>query len=310
MTPQLQTPPWQGTVRTIPKSWMDINGHMNMKYYFQVVEEALDEVILPDFQTLLDDQHELQFWTTETELFYKKEMFADQQLVAHIFPITRSDTELEFLGKVISVGDQLVESADCFLVGHLRDKNSGEEVPLSPGIMAMFDAKLEEVEHPIGKPIFPAPHVLTHTGDSWHTSAEGIAESDFVGDPEHIGLAEHLDIFDRAAVGMFAELARQVNVFAIPGMGGFVLSNYIQYNDKLKPGDNYHTRSRVHALRRKTVTFQHELYRDPGYENHIASWRHTMTFIDMNKRKSIPVPDLFKETIEAYYKVALPKDDK
>ena len=195
---------WTGQRVRVQDDWMDINRHMNMKYYFRVLEDATREVVWPDLRQ--PDADELELWIDDAMMSYRKELFAGQKVFAEVYPIGHDHERIDFFGRVVFADEPEVVSAECFFSGRARDSRGF--APLSEETKRAFAARLAETPHTFKKPHFPPLFEFPDDEDKWFLSAEDSVPRA----AETLDLAEHLDIFEKGASGMFRELARFGNV--------------------------------------------------------------------------------------------------
>ncbi|MEM0988545.1 MAG: thioesterase family protein [Pseudomonadota bacterium] len=77
--------PIRTTTRTVPKEWIDYNGHMNVAYYTMAIDQAMDEVF--DMLGLGQDlvaQHGMGPMALQGQIHYLDELLMDQTFACDI----------------------------------------------------------------------------------------------------------------------------------------------------------------------------------------------------------------------------------
>lgn len=301
---------WRCHDQVVPEDWLDRNRHMNMQYYLHLVERGLERLtggLMTGTETEYDISPAWKFIPGESHIFYRKELFAGQRARVEIRPLSVDGENLRLLARVIlDEGDQPL-SAECILHGTAAGPD-GRATPLPAPARSALEAAVYAGASDPWTPRAFSPGVAIGAPEpdgGWHVSYEGIAASEAAGEDGLINLQGHLQLFERGGMGMFARLNQKRNVFSLPGVGGFALSQRIVLGGRLGRDERYRIRSRAVSLGRKTVSFRHELSRPEEEPGVLASCEHTMAFIDMNRRKTMAVPDLFISNLESFYGVTI-----
>lgn len=284
---------------TVPKEWLDRNGHMNMQYYYGLADRAMDALAAgalgPGIALPL-------IRPTASRIQYKKELFAGQSVEVFARPLALNGTEVELQFQIMTTGAAPALSCECSVTGQFRDATGA---PIEP-TAEVARALASRLAAPVSPPATPPSFVLPFREDHWFTAAHGEVPKSVMNDRGEIGLQGHTHLFERGGMGMFAELNRAESVFVPGKIGGFAIGNEIQYFHGMREGESYRVRSRVTAIGRKTCSFRHELFSLSDGEKLAACSDHTMCFIDMTQRRSTAVPEKFKEILSRRYGVEIP----
>lgn len=303
---------WLCVEETTRPEWLDENGHVNVQYYLQLVARAMHELMERTLQGGARPEPAPLFFALEIRISYRAELMAGQRVRVYVRPLARSAKTVRVLVRIVRV-DPPALSAECEWKGGFVDRESRRVQPPSEGAGAIFDAKMSEnTEPPYETPVYPAGLTLPPPAPGTEIiSAQGEVEPAWIDRMGHMGIEHYMLIFNRAAGGYFNALGFDREAMRTNGWGAFGMESHIRYLRELKLGERFVVKTAAHSLRRKTATYRHTIYlkEDSGGAPVIcATCDHTSLFVDWTTRRSIPLPQLFKDKISGLHGISVPAE--
>lgn len=289
------------------ESWLDSNRHVNFKVYYGLVARATDHL----FETILHGgippSPLPMFFTLEAQMRYISELLIDQELEIHVQPIARTEKTIRALVQIRRIAPNPAVAAECEWTGAYIDPATRRVTALPALAKEVFDAKLAEVETPYESPSYkegealpvPAPENLV-------LSSEGEIKHEWIDRMGHVGLENYMFIFGRSNMMYLNGIGWNREVFDRNRWGKFVLTSKVRYLAELREGDPYEIRTRMLWMREKTAAYYHELFRLRDGRKVAATCKNVMALADLNVRKTIALPQAFREGVSRVHKIKVP----
>ncbi len=298
-------------------SWLDLNGHVNFKRYFGLVNTATDvlmgDVLAGSEAPASSPLH----FTLSARIQYSAELKADEALRVIVRPLSRTDKTVHCLVRILRTDPNPGLSAECEWTGAYVDPGTRRIIPLPVEATRIFDEALARIDaEPFKAPTFPTGYELPNVeADARLQTSSGTIPADAIDRMGHVGLEQYMYIFMVSNIGFMNALGMDRKVMMEEQWGKFVLGSEIQYQAELCEGDRYRIFTRMLWVRRKTACYLHELYRvrpgeDFGTTEEIlaGTCMNTMAIADLRQRKIIPLPEFMLNGLEKLYGVRIPAE--
>jgi acyl-CoA thioesterase FadM len=298
-------------------SWLDLNGHVNFKRYFGLVNTATDvlmqEALTGEGAGTSSSLH----FTLSARIQYSAELKADEALRVMVRPLRRTDKTVHALVRILRTDPNPGLSAECEWTGAYIDPGTRRVMPLPVAASRIFDEALGRIDaKPFEAPSFPIGYALPDVdADARLQTSSGTIPADAIDRMGHVGLEQYMYIFMISNIGFMNALGMDRNVMKAEQWGKFVLGSEIQYLAELCEGDRYRIFTHMLWVRRKTACYRHELYRvRPGEafgtteELLAGTCMNTMAIADLRQRKIIPLPEFMLNGLEKIYGVRIPAE--
>jgi acyl-CoA thioester hydrolase len=119
----------------------------------------------------------------------------------------------------------------------------------------------------------------------------------------HVNVQFYVGLFDQASWGFFTWMGLNAARIARERVGMAALVQENRFHAELHPGESLEVWTRVLAISRQTVRYQHEMFRRDD-ETLVASSELVAACLDLDSRRARPLPDDIRERLRGVVRAA------